>query len=249
MTAEGISAMVLGKWEDLPQNMQTPEVRKYYDILAKHKAELVIKRAFDIIAAFLMLLIFAIPMAVIAVLIVLDSPGGVFYRQSRITANGQVFRIHKFRTMVANADKIGAQVTVGNDRRITKIGARLRKYRLDEMPQLFDVLSGSMSFVGTRPEVAKYVEKYTNEMMATLLLPAGITSEASIRFKSESELLDNAEDVDRVYTEEILPRKMYYNLRSLKKFTLFGELMTMIRTVLAVLGRNYKDVTEEKAKI
>jgi lipopolysaccharide/colanic/teichoic acid biosynthesis glycosyltransferase len=187
-----------------------------------------------------MLIILAIPMAVIAVMIKLDSSGPVFYRQERVTSYGKKFRIHKFRTMVDNADKIGTAVTVGGDSRITKVGAKLRGMRLDELPQVFDVLSGDMSFVGTRPEAVKYVEKYKTEYLATLLLPAGITSEASIRYKDEAELLEAADDVDRVYVEEVLPGKMKYNLEVVKNFSFFGEIATMFRTVLAVLGKEYK---------
>lgn len=231
--------MLLKKWEDLPENMQCPEVRRYYDKLAKHRLGIFCKRIFDFSVALILLIVLAIPMIVIAVLIVLDSPGGVLYRQVRVTTYGKEFRIHKFRTMVANADKIGTQVTVGNDVRITKTGKFLRRYRLDEMPQLFDVLQGTMSFVGTRPEVLKYVERYTNEMKATLLLPAGITSEASIRYKDEDKLLNAAEDVDTVYIEKVLPGKMKYNLRAIEKFSFWREIMTMVRTVFAVLGWNY----------
>ena len=169
----------------------------------------------------------------------MDSEGPVFYRQERITAYGKHFKIHKFRTMVNNADKIGSAVTVGNDSRITKVGAKLRGCRMDELPQVLDLVLGNVSFVGTRPEAVKYVEKYKPEYMATLLLPAGITSEASIRYKDEAELLDEADDVDRVYVEKVLPGKMKYNLESIKNFSLFGEIATMIRTVFAVLGKEY----------
>ena len=179
-------------------------------------------------------------MIIIAIRIAIESKGGVFYRQERVTTYGKKFKIHKFRTMVANADQIGSAVTVSGDNRITPTGAFLRKYRLDELPQVFDVLSGNMSFVGTRPEVTKYVKKYTKEMRATLLLPAGITSEASIRYKDEAELLDAADDVDRVYVEEVLPGKMKYNLQSIKKFSFLGEIVTMFRTVFAVLGKEYR---------
>lgn len=236
--------MVLRKWDELPNRLKTEEVRYYYDKLSKKKMSLILKRFFDIIVSVLMLLVTSPLFIVLAIMIALDSPGGVFYRQIRVTAYGKEFRIHKFRTMVANADKIGTQVTVGNDTRITKIGAFLRKYRLDELPQLLDVISGDMSFVGTRPEVPKYVEKYTDEMIATLLLPAGITSEASIRFKEEAELLTDAEDVDEVYVREILPLKMKYNLHSLETFSFWKDIVTMIQTVLAVLG---KDFNEERA--
>ncbi|MDU4143090.1 MULTISPECIES: sugar transferase [Clostridium] len=232
---------MLIKWEKLPKDMQTPEVYRYYNILAKRKGSLIIKRVFDIVASIIMLIIFAIPMLVIALLITIDSPGGVFYRQVRITQYGREFRIHKFRTMVANADKMGSLVTVGEDSRITKIGAFLRKYRLDEIPQLLDVLAGTMSYVGARPEVPKYVNQYTDEMKATLLLPAGITSEASIRYKDEAKLLESASDVDRVYVEQVLAEKMKYNLIAIENFNLFGEVATMLRTVFAVLGKEYDD--------
>lgn len=233
--------MFLRKWEDLPEDMQTPEVRKYYDILAKRRFSLFLKRTFDIVASLIMLIVLAIPILIISVSIALDSPGGVFYRQVRVTTYGKKFRIHKFRTMVANADKIGSLVTVGQDSRITKIGVFLRKYRLDELPQLLDVLIGTMSYVGTRPEVPKYVEQYTAEMKATLLLPAGITSEASIRYKDEVKLLDGAVDVGKMYVEKVLPGKMEYNLWAIEKFSFFGEIATMFRTVLAVLGKDYNE--------
>ena len=235
---------MLKKWEDIPDWMQCPEVREYYDILQKRKVSLMLKRAFDLVAGFCTLLVATIPMIGIAVLIKLDSPGPVFYRQERVTSYGKRFRIHKFRTMVTDADRIGSVLTVGGDRRITRIGKRLRVHRLDELPQVFDVLSGNMSFVGTRPEVPKYVEKYTREMYATLLLPAGITSEASIRYKNESCLLNAAEDVDKVYVEDILPEKMNYNLWAIRRFSFCGEIMTMIRTVFAVFGRDFSDDVE-----
>lgn len=228
------------KWEELPKFMQCDEVKEYYDILSKKKLSLRLKRAFDIVAATCILIITAIPMIIIAIRIATESKGGVFYQQERVTTYGKKFKIHKFRTMVANADQIGSAVTVSGDNRITPTGAFLRKYRLDELPQVFDVLSGNMSFVGTRPEVTKYVKKYTKEMRATLLLPAGITSEASIRYKDEAELLDAADDVDRVYVEEVLPGKMKYNLQSIKKFSFLGEIVTMFRTVFAVLGKEYR---------
>lgn len=227
--------MVICKWEELPENMKTSEVQKYYDTLSKHKLELVFKRFFDFIVAFLLLIILALPMLVIGLVILIDSPGGIFYRQERVTTNGKVFKIHKYRTMYKDSDK-GSKITVDKDRRITKVGAFLRRYRLDELPQLFDVLNGDMSFVGTRPEVPQYVREYTKEMMATLLLPAGITSEASIQYKDEAMLLNQAENVDQVYIEKVLPGKMVYNLRALEHFSLWREIMTMIRTVLAVVG-------------
>ena len=231
---------MLRKWEELPDFMKNDEVRPYYEILEKKKASLVLKRAFDFVGGLILLVVLAIPMAIIAVWIKLDSEGPVFYRQERVTTYGKHFKIHKFRTMVNNADKIGTAVTVGNDSRITKVGAKLRDCRLDELPQVLDLVVGNVSFVGTRPEAVKYVEKYKPEYMATLLLPAGITSEASIRYKDEAKLLDVADDVDKVYIEDVLPGKMKYNLDRIKKFSFIGEIATMFRTVFAVLGKEYK---------
>jgi lipopolysaccharide/colanic/teichoic acid biosynthesis glycosyltransferase len=230
---------MLKKWDDLPDFMRVDEVRPYWEILDKKRGQLVLKRLFDLIVSLILLVILTIPMAVIAILIKRDSEGTVFYRQERVTTYGRHYRIHKFRTMVNNADKIGSAVTVGGDARITKVGNRLRNLRIDEIPQLIDVLSGNMSFVGTRPEATKYVKQYTNEMNATLLLPAGITSEASIRYKDEAELLDAADDVDRVYVQEVLPEKMKFNLQSIREFSFLREVATMFRTVFAVLGKDY----------
>jgi len=220
--------------------MRIPEVKPYYDALNKKRLSLLLKRAFDFCVALIMTVILAIPMLFIAIWIKADSEGPVFYRQERVTINGKRFMIHKFRTMVDGAEDMGSAVTINNDSRVTAAGRRLRGFRLDELPQLFDVLSGNMSFVGTRPEVVKYVEEYRPEYFATLLLPAGITSEASIRYKDENELLSAAEDIDRVYMEEVLPDKMKWNLDSVKNFSFTGEIATMFRTVLAVLGKEYK---------
>ena len=226
------------EWDELPKGLQKKEVRSYYDMLAKKQMSLKMKRAFDVAVSLVMLVLLSPVMLILSFWIAADSPGGVFYRQERITTYGRKFRIHKFRTMVANADQIGSAVTTGQDSRITKVGALIRKYRLDELPQLIDVLNGDMSFVGTRPEVPKYVRKYTPEMRATLLLPAGITSEASIHYKDEAELLDGAADVDRAYVEEVLPGKMKYNLESIRKFGFWGEIATMFRTAFAVVKKD-----------
>lgn len=231
---------MLKKWETLPEYMQNDEVRFYYETLQKKKVSMFLKRVMDLVGGLILLILLAIPMIIISIMIKLDSEGPVFYRQERITTYGKHFKIHKFRTMVSNADKIGSTVTVGNDSRITKVGAKLRGCRLDELPQVLDLISGNMSFVGTRPEAVKYVEQYKPEYMATLLLPAGITSEASIRYKDEAELLDASSDVDKTYIEEVLPGKMKYNLDSIKNFSFFGDIATMFRTVLAVLGKDYE---------
>ena len=206
----------------------------------KNKVRFFLKEFFDFVVALIMLIVLCIPMIIISIWIKIDSKGPVFYRQERVTTNGEHFKIHKFRTMVSNADKIGTQVTVDNDSRITNVGSKLRRVRLDELPQLIDVLQGTMSFVGTRPEAVKYVDQYKPEYMATLLMPAGITSEASIRYKDEDKLLKKADDVDKAYVENVLPGKMKYNLESIKKFSFWGEIVTMFRTVLAVLGKDYK---------
>jgi len=226
---------ILPKWEELPDDIRTEAVRPYYEALSKRKAGLFFKRLFDIFAALDLIILLGIPMLIIAIMIKSDSKGPVFFRQERVTSYGAKFRIHKFRTMVNNADKIGSSVTVDNDNRITKVGSKLRNHRLDEFPQLFDVLSGDMSFVGTRPEVVKYVDRYSDEMKATLLMPAGITSIASIEYKDEAELLDKAEDADAVYIKEILPAKMKFNLKSVKEFGFFKDIGVLFKTVAAVL--------------
>ena len=231
---------MLKNWNELPEYMRTDDVRPYYDLLQKKKVSMFLKKVMDLLGGLILLILLAIPMIIISIMIKLDSEGPVFYRQERVTTYGKHFKIHKFRTMVSNADKIGSTVTVGNDSRITKVGAKLRGCRLDELPQVLDLISGNMSFVGTRPEAVKYVEQYKPEYMATLLLPAGITSEASVRYKDEAELLDAASDVDKTYIEEVLPGKMKYNLDSIKNFSFFGDIATMFRTVLAVLGKDYE---------
>ena len=226
---------MLKNWNELPEYMRTDDVRPYYDLLQKKRLSLFFKRVFDIVVSLIMIILWSPILLIISILIVKDSKGGVFYRQERVTQYGRVFRIFKFRTMVQNADQIGTQVTVSNDSRITKIGSKLRNCRLDELPQLFNIFLGDMTFVGTRPESVHYVKSYTNEMYATLLLPAGVTSEASIEYKDEADLLDQADDVDSVYINEVLPEKMKYNLNSIKEFSFFKEITTMFRTVFAVL--------------
>lgn len=226
---------MLREWDKLPKYMQTEEVGPYYDSLKKKKISLTLKRGFDVFSASVMLVTFSPVLIAISIMIVRDSKGGVFYRQERVTQYGRKFRIFKFRTMVANADKIGTQVTVSNDSRVTKVGEKLRKYRLDELPQLINIILGDMTLVGTRPESTHYVKSYTSEMFATLLLPAGVTSEASIKYKDEADLLDKADDVDKVYIEKVLPEKMKYNLESIKQFNFLQDIKTMIKTVFAVI--------------
>ena len=223
------------KWNDLPKEMQVEQVKKYYEILQCHKGSLLAKRIFDIIVASLLVVILSPILLFLSILIKIDSPGPVMFRQVRVTTYGKPFRIFKFRTMVNNADKIGTQVTTKGDSRVTRMGKMLRGCRLDELPQLFNVLKGEMSFVGTRPEVEKYVAHYTDEMKATLLMPAGITSRASIEYKDEERLLESAENADEVYIHQVLPEKMKYNLRAIEKFSFWDDIKTMFATVISVI--------------
>lgn len=231
--------MKLLKWEKLPSEMQTDEVLPYYNALKKKKLGRFTKRCFDIFVSLLMIILASPVLIILALAIKIDSKGPVFYRQVRVTQYNKQFRIFKFRTMVVNADKIGTQVTVKNDSRITRVGKLIRKCRLDELPQLFNILSGDMTFVGTRPEVPKYTEKYTSEMMATLLMPAGVTSETSVYYKDEDELLDKSDNPDATYVDEILPQKMYYNLKAIKRFGFWHDIGVLFMTVFAVLGKSY----------
>jgi lipopolysaccharide/colanic/teichoic acid biosynthesis glycosyltransferase len=233
-------AMLIRKWDELPTDMQCVEVWKYYAVLLQHKSSLVFKRLFDIYVSLILIIVLVPIFLIIIIAIIVDSHGGAFFRQVRITSYGREFRIVKFRTMVENAEKLGAQVTTNHDIRITRVGEVLRRYRLDEIPQLFNILTGDMTFVGTRPEVPKYVKQYTPEMMATLLLPTGVTSLASIFYKNEAELLDEAEDLDKVYIEEVLPGKMNYNLKAIEHFSFWHDIKVMFMTVFAVLGKKYK---------
>ena len=223
------------KWNELPKVMQNDKVKYYYDILLKHEKELKLKRAFDIICSLSMIIILSPVLIVLSVMIKLDSKGPVLFKQVRVTTYGRKFKIWKFRTMVNNADKLGTQVTTKGDARITRMGHLLRKVRLDELPQLFNVLKGDMTFVGTRPEVPKYTAHYTEELIATFLLPAGVTSRTSIEYKDEEKLLENAENADEVYINEVLPAKMVYNLREIEKFSFLRDISTMIKTVIAVI--------------
>lgn len=231
--------MRLVEWERLPKRMRNESVRPYYDRLRVRQKDLAAKRAMDVAVGAVLTVILSPVMLILAVAIKIDSRGPVFFRQERITQYGRSYRIFKFRTMVADADKKGPAVTTSGDSRITRMGRLLRKCRLDELPQLFNVLAGDMSFVGTRPEVKKYVEAYTEEMWATLLLPAGITSRTSIAYKDEDEVMEKylkeGGTVDEVYIRHVLPEKMRYNLEYLKNFSIAGDIKVMIDTVFAVI--------------
>ena len=226
---------MLCKWENLPSSMQNDEVKFYYDILQHKRISIVVKYIFDKLMAITLLLIFSPLFLILGILIKIDSPGEIFFRQVRVTQYGTSFRIYKFRTMVSNAEKIGNQITINQDIRITKIGKKIRKCRLDELPQLINIIKGEMSFVGTRPEVPKYVAFYSKEMLATLLLPAGVTSSASIAFKDEEQLLKNEKDIDIAYVEKVLPQKMEYNLEGLRNFSFSEDIKIMLKTVRVVL--------------
>ena len=223
-------------FDKLPEEFQNDEVRRYYDILSKKQASVIFKRAFDLFVAVRLLIFLIIPIAVIAIAVKCDSKGPVMFRQERVTKYGRRFKIFKFRTMVVNAESLGTMVTTDSDSRVTRIGRKLRKYRLDELPQVFNVLSGSMTVVGTRPEVPKYVDMYEDKYYATLLLPAGITSLASIMYKDEEKLLASTEDADKVYVETILPEKMKYNLEYTEHFSFGSDVKLMFKTVKEVFS-------------
>lgn len=220
----------------LPGEFQCDEVKAYYDIVSQKTGSLIAKRAADIIISAVLLVFLLIPIIVISAAVKLNSKGPVLFKQERVTTYGKRFKILKFRTMVVNADKMGTLVTTEGDSRVTGIGGFLRKYRLDELPQIFNVLSGSMSIVGTRPEVPEYVEQYKPEYFATLLIPAGITSPASLLYKDEDKLLSSQENADEVYINTILPEKMKYNLQYTREFGLKSDILLMLKTVKDVLG-------------
>lgn len=235
--------MLLLKWDCLPDEMKNESVRMYYDALKRKKATLMLKRLFDIVVSLIILIVLLPVFLILCIAIKVDSKGPIMFRQIRVTQYGREFKIFKFRTMVNNAERIGTQVTVKNDSRVTKVGKVLRKSRLDEIPQLLNIFYGDMSFVGTRPEVVKFVNHYTDQMMATLLLPAGVTSEASIVYKDEEKILTNASDADKTYVDVVLPEKMKYNLRSIEELSILGEIKTMVRTVMAMLGKGVNSET------
>ena len=227
------------KWDELPLEMQLSEVEPYYQLVSQRKGSLVLKRCLDFLLALVLLFLTSPLFIVLSIWIKLDSKGPVIYKQERVTQYNRHFKIWKFRTMVTDADKKGSLVTSANDGRITKVGNFIRRVRLDELPQLVNVLKGEMSFVGTRPEVPRYTEQYSPEMMATLLLPAGITSLASINYKDEdtiiSQMTAKGMTIDQVYVERVLPEKMHFNLAYLRDFSFIGDIKIMLQTVVEVL--------------
>lgn len=221
-------------FKTLPQEFQNEECEKYYSIIKSRYFAYILKRIFDYLVGLILLILLIIPIAVIAIIVKCGSKGPVMFRQVRVGKYGKTFEIFKFRTMITEQPKGATQITVGDDPRITKAGKVLRKYRLDELPQIFNIIKGDMSFVGTRPEVPKYVEHYADYMMATLLLEPGITGVASIEFKDESELLGASNNPEKTYIEDILPKKMSLSLSYIPKLSPIYDIKLMINTVIKV---------------
>ncbi len=233
--------MILKKWEQIPDSIKNEETYKYYQELEKRRFSLLLKRIFDIFFSFALLIILSPIFIILAVLIKIDSKGPIFFKQERVTEYGKIFKILKFRTMFQDLDKAGSLITTSNDLRITKIGKLIRKCRLDEIPQLINILKGEMSFIGTRPEVKKYVDEYTDEMKATLLMKAGLTSLASIKYKDEGIIIEKylaeGKTIDDIYINKIMPEKMKYNLEYIEKFSLLKDLKLILNTVFSVLKK------------
>lgn len=229
--------MILPRWDALPDSLRVAEVRPYYDQLYRKRFQLVFKHMFDLLASATLIVLLSPVLAVVSYKIYKSDKGPVYFRQRRVTTLGREFFIFKFRTMVMDAQARGPQLTMQNDTRITPIGKKLRARRLDEIPQLFNIFRGEMSFVGTRPEVPHYVEQYTPEMMATLLMPAGLTSSASVTFKDEDEVHAAHPDMptDEVYIQYILPKKMELNLNSIANFSLWSDFHVLLDTLRSVL--------------
>ena len=205
------------------------------DVLARRKPQLIAKRAMDIVLSACALAVLWPLLLLIALAIWIDDPGPVFYRQVRVGRNGKTFRIFKFRSMVMDADKKGLAITVGRDSRITRVGAVLRKTKLDELAQLLNVFLGQMSFVGPRPEVPKYVELYTPYQRQVLLVRPGITDYASIAYRNENDLLAGAEDPEKMYIEQIMPDKIELNMKYLREISPLADIKLILKTVAAVV--------------
>lgn len=197
-----------------------------------NKFNRIIKRVFDVVASGLGIIVLSPVLLIIALIIKKESDGPVFFKQVRVGQKGKNFEILKYRTMVVDAEKLGRQITVGNDNRITKIGGFLRKYKLDELPQLINVFKGDMSLVGPRPEVPRYVEMYTKEQRKVLDVKPGITDLASIRYRDENELLGTAEDPDDMYINTIMPDKLALNLEYINKSNIFFDIYIIIKTII-----------------
>ena len=220
---------------NLPPKMKNKVVEKYFLVLKKKYIFFFLKRVFDILASLLLIVLLLPLMFILAIIIKIDSRGPVLYKQVRITKYYKEFKIYKFRTMHVTNNQSAIQITVGEDIRITRIGRLIRKSRLDELPQLLNILIGDMSFVGPRPEVPKYTHFYSDEMLATLLVRAGVTSWASINYKDEARLLEKSMDPEKEYIETILPAKMKLNLDELYKMNIFYDLKVLFLTVIKVI--------------
>ncbi|HHU66210.1 sugar transferase [Streptococcus sp.] len=191
-----------------------------------------VKRIFDFIASLIGVIIISPILIVVAICIKLDSKGNILFLQKRVGKNGEPFYIYKFRTMVTDAEKLGAQITVGKDSRITKVGAVLRKYKIDELPQLFNVLKGDMSLVGPRPEVPKYVELYTEEERKVLEVRPGITDLASLRYRDENDILAKVENPEEYYINVIMKDKLKLNLEYIEKSNIIFDIYLVIKTII-----------------
>ncbi len=230
--------MYVKQFEKLPKDFQNEAVRPYFDYLRTRRGSLFAKRAMDLVVSFILLILMSPFMLAAAVAVKVSSKGPVFYLQKRVGIYGKPFSIYKFRTMVQNADKMGAHVTVGErDPRITKVGHFLRVTRIDEFPQMLNVLKGDMTIIGTRPEVPRYVEKYTDEMKATLLMQPGASGAASIEYSKENEMLKDQADPEQYYIDVILPDKMAINLKYLRSFSVWKDFVLIFRTVLCVFKK------------
>ena len=205
-------------------------------LLARRRPQLIAKRAMDIAISTAALCVLWPVFLLIALAIVIDDPGPVFYRQVRVGRGGRPFRIFKFRTMVVDADKKGLSITVGRDSRITRVGAFLRKTKLDELAQLLNVLCGQMSFVGPRPEVPRYVELYTPYQRQVLLVRPGITDYASIAYRNENDLLAGAKDPERMYIETVMPDKIELNMKYLREISPLADVRLILKTIIAVIA-------------
>lgn len=232
--------MLLKRWDQLPEHMKNDSVKQYYDILEKKRYSLYMKRVFDIIVSLMSMILLLPVLFIITLSIKRDTKGPILFHQIRVTQYEKTFKILKFRTMVDVHLSSENKVTMKNDTRITAVGKMLRRYRLDELPQLINVIKGEMTLVGTRPEVVKYVSLYSDEMLATLLLPAGVTSETSLDFKDEEALLTDGEHVDEEYIERILPLKMAENLKSLKEYGFFRDVKVFFKSFFIIFFKNSK---------
>ena len=214
---------VIGKSVDLKESLRDKKVN------------LLIKRLFDMVASFLGLVILSPIFIIVSICIKIDSKGPVFFKQKRVGKDGQPFMIYKFRTMVTDAEKLGKQITVGDDNRITKVGKFIRKCKLDEIPQLINVLKGEMSLVGPRPEVPRYVELYDDYQFQVLLVRPGITDYASIEYRNENEILGESSNPEETYINEIMPTKIELNMKYLKNISLSEDFKLIIKTILAIV--------------